>query len=39
MNLVFISQLLWHYRWTGDVNFIRESWPVLERHLAWETEL
>jgi len=36
MNLVFISQLLWHYRWTGDTAFIRESWPVLERHLAWE---
>ena len=36
MNLVFIDQLLWHYRWTGDVDFIRESWPVLERHLAWE---
>jgi hypothetical protein len=36
MNLVFISQLLWHYRWTGDTAFIHESWPVLERHLAWE---
>ena len=36
MNLVFIDQLLWHYRWTGDVDFIKESWPVLERHLAWE---
>lgn len=36
MNLVFISQLLWHYQWTGDTAFIKESWPVLERHLAWE---
>ena len=36
MNLVFIDQLLWHFRWTGDLNFLRESWPVLERHLAWE---
>ena len=36
MNLVFISQLLWHYRWTGDTAFIRQSWPVLQRHLAWE---
>lgn len=36
MNLVFISQLLWHVQWTGDTNFINESWPVLERHLAWE---
>ena len=36
MNQVFISQLLWHFRWTGDLDFLRESWPVLERHLAWE---
>jgi len=36
MNLVFISQLLWHFRWTGDLGFLRESWPVLERHMAWE---
>lgn len=36
MNQVFIDQLLWHFRWTGDIDFIRESWPVLERHLAWE---
>jgi hypothetical protein len=36
MNLVFISQLLSHFRWTGDLDFLRESWPVLERHLAWE---
>ncbi len=36
MNLVFIDQLLWHYRWTGDLEYLRKSWPVLERHLAWE---
>lgn len=36
MNMVFIDQLLWHFRWTGDLDFLRESWPVLERHLAWE---
>ncbi|MFB6343475.1 DUF4450 domain-containing protein [Saccharicrinis sp. FJH62] len=36
MNLVFISQLLSHFNWTGDMDFLRESWPVLERHLAWE---
>ncbi len=36
MNLVFISQLLSHFNWTGDIDFLRESWPVLERHLAWE---
>jgi hypothetical protein len=36
MNLVFIDGLLRHFRWTGDVAFIREMWPVLTRHLAWE---
>lgn len=36
MNLVFISQLLWHFKWTGDIEFLRESWPVIERHMNWE---
>ena len=36
MNLVFINQLLWHFKWTGDTLFLKESWPVLERHFAWE---
>jgi hypothetical protein len=36
MNLVFIDQLLWHFKWTGDLDYLRKSWPVLERHLAWE---
>ncbi|MEI7421027.1 MAG: DUF4450 domain-containing protein [Prolixibacteraceae bacterium] len=36
MNLVFIDQLLRHYNWTGDLDYLRSSWPVLVRHLAWE---
>ncbi|RYY51992.1 MAG: DUF4450 domain-containing protein, partial [Chitinophagaceae bacterium] len=36
MNLVFIDQLLWHFNWTGDTAFVREMWPLLKRHLAWE---
>ncbi len=36
MNLVFINQLLWHFKWTGDTLFLKESWPVIERHFAWE---
>lgn len=36
MNLVFIDQLLSHFRWTGDLDYLRKSWPVLVRHLAWE---
>ncbi|TDN35882.1 DUF4450 domain-containing protein [Hymenobacter sp. UV11] len=36
MNLVFIDALLRHLRWTGDLAFGREMWPVIQRHLAWE---
>jgi hypothetical protein len=36
MNLVYIDALLWHIRWTGDTAFIRNIWPVIKRHLAWE---
>ncbi|MES2374911.1 MAG: DUF4450 domain-containing protein [Bacteroidota bacterium] len=36
MNLVFIDELLWHFKWTGDIEFIKEMWPVIKRHLAWE---
>jgi hypothetical protein len=25
--------------WTGDLEFAREVWPVIERHLAWERRL
>ena len=36
MNLVYIDQLLWHFCWTGDTSFMREMWPTIVRHLAWE---
>lgn len=36
MNLCYIDELLWHLRWTGDMDFAKEIWPVLVRHLAWE---
>jgi hypothetical protein len=36
MNLVFIDQLLNHFNWTGDLNYVREMWPVIKRHLKWE---
>jgi len=36
MNLVYIDELLWHFNWTGDMDYVRKMWPVLERHLAWE---
>lgn len=36
MNLVFIDQLLNHFNYTGDTAYMREMWPVIKRHLAWE---
>ncbi|HOZ70445.1 MAG TPA: DUF4450 domain-containing protein [Chitinophagaceae bacterium] len=37
MNLVFIDQLLNHFKYTGDTAFVKKMWPLLVRHLAWET--
>lgn len=36
MNLVFVDQLLNHFKWTGDTAYVRQMWPLLQRHLAWE---
>lgn len=37
MNLVYIDIMLRHYAWTGDTAFLKETWPLLKRHLEWET--
>jgi hypothetical protein len=39
MNMVFMDVLLRHLMWTGDLEFAREVWPGLQRHLAWEHRL
>lgn len=36
MNLVFFDQMLRHFKWTGDTEFMKEMWPVLQRHIDWE---
>ncbi|MCF0192630.1 MAG: DUF4450 domain-containing protein, partial [Prevotella sp.] len=36
MNLVYIDQLLWHILWTGDLDYARKIFPVIQRHLEWE---
>ncbi|WP_134088079.1 DUF4450 domain-containing protein [Olivibacter sp. XZL3] len=36
MNLVFFDQLYSHFQYTGDTAFVKESWPAVKRHLAWE---
>ncbi len=39
MNLVGVDAILRHLLWTGDLDYARKIWPVLERHLAWERRL
>jgi len=39
MNLVYIDALFRHLQWTADIELARETWPVIERHLAWERRL
>jgi len=36
MNLVYIDELLWHFNWTGDMDYVKKMWPTLKRHLEWE---
>lgn len=36
MNLCYIDELMWHFNWTGDLDYARRMWPVITRHLAWE---
>lgn len=36
MNLVFFDEMLRHFKWTGDTAFMKEMFPVIQRHLAWE---
>ncbi len=36
MNLCYIDELLRHLRWTGDKEYARRIFPVIERHLNWE---
>lgn len=36
MNLCYIDELIWHFNWTGDLDYARRMWPVITRHLAWE---
>jgi len=36
MNLVFFDQLFNHFQYTGDRAFIKQAWPAIKRHLAWE---
>jgi hypothetical protein len=39
MNLVAVDAFFRHLLWTGDANYARKMWPVIERHFAWERRL
>jgi len=39
MNLVAVDVFFRHLLWTGDLDYARRLWPVIERHLAWERRL
>ncbi len=36
MNLCYIDELLWHFNWTGDLDYAKKMWNVITSHLAWE---
>jgi len=36
MNLNYIDELMWHFQYDADTAYMRQLWPVIERHLAWE---
>jgi len=36
MNLVYIDALLRHIYNTGDLEYAKQLWPTIERHMAWE---
>lgn len=36
MNLNYIDELLWHFQYDADKEYMRKMWPVLTSHLAWE---
>ena len=36
MNLVYIDELLWHFQFDADTAYMRQMWPVIKSHLAWE---
>ena len=39
MNLVYMDALFRYIMWTGDFEFAKELWPVIEKHMAWEKRL
>ena len=36
MNLCYIDELLWHFQYDADPDYMKQMWPVIKSHLAWE---
>ncbi len=36
MNLNYIDELLWHFSFNANKEYLRKMWPILKSHLAWE---
>ena len=36
MNLNYMDELLWHFQYDADTTYMRQMWPVIKSHLAWE---
>jgi Domain of unknown function (DUF4450)/Bacterial alpha-L-rhamnosidase 6 hairpin glycosidase domain len=36
MNLVYIDELLNHFNYTGDIEYVKKMWPTIKLHLQWE---
>lgn len=34
-SMYFVANLATYYRYTGDLAFVRQEWPIAERELAW----
>jgi hypothetical protein len=39
MNMISMDEVMRHLLWTGDLDFARQEWPVIQRYLAWEQRL
>ena len=36
MNLNYMDELLWHFQFDADRDYMRRLWPTIKAHLAWE---
>ena len=39
MNLVAVDNFFRHLLWTGDLDYAKQQWPVIQKHFEWEKRL